>query len=85
MILGQCISAVERNLEGDESYKEINDQNDSIGLMKLLEKICYNYRSHEYTPLGAWDAMDRLSVHRQPDNVHEVKHYESFKLMYDLR
>ena len=52
--------------------------------MKLLEKICYNCRAHEYTPLGAWDAMDRLSAHRQPDNVHEVKHYESFKSVTEM-
>ena len=84
IIMGQCSPTVERNLIGDDSFTNIKDTSDSIGLIKLLEKVCYSYRAHEYTPLGAWNAVDKLIELKQPEHVHEVKHYESFKSIVEL-
>ena len=84
MIIGQCSPAVEQNLEADDSYAAIKESSNSIELIKLLEKICYSYMAHEFIPLGAWDAIDKLSAMKQPDDVHEVKHYESFRSVTDM-
>ena len=49
-----------------------------------MEKLCYSYRAHEYTPLGAWNAMDKLSSLTQPDDVHEVKYYDTFRSVAEM-
>ena len=76
--MGQCSSAVERDLESDQTFKTIREQSDSISLIKLLEKMCYSYQAHEYMPLGVWNALDVLTSLRQPDEVLDVNHYETF-------
>lgn len=38
----------------------MKQRSEYISLIKLLESICYSYHSHEYAPLGVWEAMDRL-------------------------
>ena len=75
---------MQRNLESSEEYSGIKERSDSIALIKLLEKICYSYRAHEYTPLGAWEALDKLADMKQPDDLHEVKHYESFRSVTEM-
>ena len=78
IIMGQCSPAVEQNLEAEETFNDLKNSSNAIELIKLLEKLCYSYRAHKYTPLGAWNAIDKLSLLVQPDDVHEVKHYDTF-------
>ena len=84
LIIGQCSPAVEQNLEAEDTFDDMKTRSSSIELIKLLEKICYSYRAHEYTPLGAWNAIDKLINMRQPDNVHEVHHYETFRSVVEM-
>ena len=53
VIIGQCSPAIEQELEAHDSFLTIKVASDSIGLIKILERICYSYQSHEYPPLGA--------------------------------
>ena len=71
-------------MEGEQTFRNIRIQSDSIGLIKNLEKLCYSYRAHEYIPLGAWDAIDKLTLLRQPVDVYEVKHYETFRSVVEM-
>ena len=82
--MGQCSPAVEQNLEAEEVFEEFENKSNSIELIKLLEKLCYSYRAHEYTPLGAWNAFDKLGELKQPEHVHEVKHYETFRSVVEM-
>ena len=66
------------------TFERLKNAADSIGLIKLLEKLCYSYKPHEFTPLGAWSAMDKLTVLVQPDTMHEVKHYETCKSVVEM-
>ena len=51
----------------------------------MLERICYSYQSHEYPPLGAWEAIDRLSKCVQPPkDVDEPAHYKSVKTLVEV-
>lgn len=61
IIIGQCSLAIKQDLEADRSFLPVELVSDSIGLIKILERICYSYQSHEYPPLGAWEALGRLA------------------------
>ena len=62
VIIGQCSPAIEQELEADNSFLAIKMALDVIGLIKILERICYSYHSHEYPPLGVWETMNRLCI-----------------------
>ena len=78
-IIGQCITGMEQSLEGLSTYASIDDTSDSIALMKILERTCYSYQSHEYPPLEAWESIDRLSSLKQLELVSESEYHEKFK------
>ena len=68
-----------------ETFTDLKNKSDSIGLVKLIETICYSYQSHEYPPLGAWQAIDTLGRAHQPDiNMSEANHYEKFKTIIEV-
>ena len=75
---------MEQSLSSDNEFKSIKLNSDSIGLIKMLDYMCYNYHSHEYPPLGAWEVMDCLGDSRQPYGVSEVKHLETFKTIVEV-
>ena len=54
----KCGSSMDRTLLGDKNFKQIKETSDSIGLFKVIEKVCYNYQSHNFALLGDWEAMD---------------------------
>jgi len=78
-ILGQCSPAVLQDLQSEDTYNNIN-----IGLIQLIEKLCYDHKPHEYTQLGARSALDKLTSLEQPKTIHEVKHYETFKSVVEM-
>ena len=84
VIIGQCSPAIEQDLEANDSFLPIKISSDSIGLIKLLECICYNYQSHEYPPLGGWESLDRLAKTTQSDKMFEIKHHEIFKTTVEV-
>ena len=43
-----------------KTFTNIKEEADSVGLIKIIEQICYNYQPHEYPPLVAWEAFDML-------------------------
>ena len=53
-------------------FEDLKSKSSSIELIKLLENICYRHSAHEYTPLGAWNAFDKLGDLTQPDHVHDT-------------
>ena len=61
---------MEQSLAVVKDFDVIKEEADSIKLLKTIEQICYNYQLHEYPPLGAWEASDRLGKAIQPENVH---------------
>ena len=66
LLPGQCSPSMEQTLAGEKDYQTIKEQSDSIGLIKMIERVCYNYQLHEYAPLGGWESLDRLGTTRQP-------------------
>ena len=62
---------MEQSISGGKDYDIIKEKSDAIGLIKLIERICYNYQSHELVPLGGWESLDRLANTRQPEDTLE--------------
>ena len=54
IIIGQCSPAMEQSLAGEKEFKNIKETSETIGLIKMIERICCNYQSHEFGPLGVW-------------------------------
>ena len=46
IIIRQCSPDIEQLLKSEETYGSLKNTYDSIGLMKLLEKVCYSYHAH---------------------------------------
>ena len=84
LLLGQCSPSMEQSLAGEKNFKDIKEKSDSIALIQVIERICYNYQSHEFAPLSGWDSLDRLTAARQPDDVLESEHYEKFKTIIEV-
>jgi len=82
--MGQCDPAMEQSLIGQDDFAIIKSPSDSIALMKMLERICYNYQSHECPPLESWDTMDCLSKAHHPDGVSEPKHHGMFETIVEV-
>ena len=61
LLLDQCSPSMEQSLAGGKKYEKIKENYDIIELIKLIERICYNYQLHKFTPLGGWDLLDRLA------------------------
>ena len=75
---------MEQALSGVKSFETIKEEADSIELLKTIEQICYHYQPHEYPPLGAWEAMDKLCKCTQPDHSTETDHYETIKTIVEV-
>ena len=84
MIIGHCSPAMEQLLTTINNFDKIKEQADSINLLKSIEQICYNYQPHEYPPLEAWEALDKLGKAIQPQDVIESDHYESIKTIVEV-
>ena len=67
-----------------KDFKSIKETSEIIGLLKIIERICYNYKSHEFGLLGGWESLDRLGTTRQPKYISEADHYGKFKTAVDI-
>ena len=84
VIIGQCSPSMEQALASHKDFKTVEVAADSIGLITMIEQICYNYQPHEYPPLGAWEALDQLGKSIQPEDVTEADHYETVKTIVEV-
>ena len=48
LFIGQYSPATEQALTDAKNFKSIQELYNSIGQLKLLEKICYNYQSYKF-------------------------------------
>ena len=75
---------MEQALAGVKGFNVIKEEADSIKLLKTVEQICYNYQPHEYPPLGAWEALDKLGKAIQTENVLGTDHYKTIKTIVEV-
>ena len=84
LLIGQCSPSMEQSLAGEKEFSIIKEKSESIPLIKMIERICYNYQSHEFAPLGGWESLDRLSKTIQHEESLESEHYEKFKTVVEV-
>ena len=79
LLVGKCIPSMEQSLTGEKVFILIKEKSDSISLINIIERIYYNYQSHECAPLGGWESLDRLFKTIQHKETLESEHYDRFK------
>ena len=52
IVIGQCTPGMEQSLAAIPEFEIVKEDASSVDLLKLIERICYNYQPHEYPPLG---------------------------------
>ena len=82
--MGQYSPDIEELLKSEDTYEDLKRKYDSIGLIKLVEKLCYSYHAHQYTPLGAWEGLDKMCRLVQTKETAEVTHCERFRSMVEV-
>lgn len=75
---------MEHALAANDDFEKIEEDADSIQLIKLIDRAYYNYQPHEFAPLGAWDTLDKLGKQIQPENISETQHYVSIKTTIEV-
>lgn len=68
-----------QSLAGRKDFKSVKEVSKSIALIKIIERICYNYQLYELAPLVGWGTIGRLTSKRQPDNKVKSDYYKKFK------
>jgi hypothetical protein len=79
VILDQCSNNMMEQIDGQEDFATIQAQSDAIGLLKIIKKICFNYRAEKFMPLSAVIAIQAAYTTRQPETMPAVEWHEHFK------
>lgn len=85
IVYGKCSSpGMQQKLNSDDGFKVVKENADLVRLMKIIERIYYNYQPHKYPPLGAWKTLDKLSKTRQHNSMTESDQYKQCKTVIDV-
>ena len=75
---------MEQSLAVKKYFSLIKEKSDYIPLIKMIERISYNYQSYDFDPLGGWESLDRLSKTTQHEETLESEHYKKFKTVVEV-
>jgi hypothetical protein len=78
-IHGQCTDAMIHKLTTNHDYKLVKDNSDPIGLLKLIKKICYSYRTEPFQVLAMLRAVKRAFSMTQGHKETNIDYLERFK------
>ena len=78
VVHGQCTDAMKRKIQTQSGYQTVSDTSDSIGLMKIIKKICYNYQAEQYPPLSTVRALVKAFTFKQTDMMSDIEWSEEF-------
>ena len=60
LVWGQCTNLIRARIEALDEHKEMFTEGDSIGLLKAIKALVYNYQSRKYRPLALHENMRRF-------------------------
>lgn len=75
---------MEQFLDGEKGFNTIKETPEYITLINMVERICYNYQSHKFAPLGGWNFLDSRTATHQPEDLVESDHYNKFKTVVEV-
>ena len=79
VILDQCSDDMMEQIDGQPGFALIKEQDNAIGLLTIIKKICFNYSAEKFMPLSAVIAMQAAYTVRQPETMPAVEWHEHFK------
>ncbi|VEU38525.1 unnamed protein product [Pseudo-nitzschia multistriata] len=78
-IHGQCTDAMIQKISADTSFTSVQDENDAIGLLRIIKKICYSYEAQQFPPLAGVRAIMNLYRQTQGEFTSDIEWYEQFE------
>ena len=84
-VTGQLSKNILDTIEGDSSWEHINENNDTIGLIKLLREVCYQENHTKVNP--GLDLLQKIStlIHSKQDQNKPLGDYiDEVKIRFDV-
>lgn len=79
IILGQCSPELCTHMEFRDAWKEVNEQSDVVGLLKLIEEVMISQNTRQFEVHGYAQALRDFFAFRQGKNVSCSDYLDMFK------
>ena len=60
VVWGQCTQGMQASIKTQETYDNIKSTMNTIELLKIIKKICYNFQEVKYSPASVHTIIDRF-------------------------
>jgi Reverse transcriptase (RNA-dependent DNA polymerase)/Zinc knuckle len=79
LVYGQCTDELRAKLESRPNHAAIEAASDSIGLLKNIRTVMFQFQSQRYGPLALHEAKRRFYLYTQDKNTSCQQYYETFR------
>ena len=69
VVWGQCTPGLKAKLMALKEYKDIMKKLDSIQLLELIKKICYNFQENVYAPASVHSVIEKFINCKQGEDM----------------
>jgi hypothetical protein len=84
LVWGQCTNVVQARIEALDEHKDISNRGNSIGLLKVIKALVYNFQSQKYWPLAIHDSMRHFYMIYQDKQAMCEAYLEKFQNCIDI-
>jgi hypothetical protein len=84
IVQGQCSTHMTNKLEGQKEYKELEDNVDVVGLVKMIRELIFNTRSVQYQHWTSSQIIRNIMTCRQGGNESLIGFYKRWKTILDV-
>jgi hypothetical protein len=79
LIYGQCSDDLCAKLESRADHANVEATSDSLGLLRNIRTVMFQFQSQRYAPLALHEAKRRFYLHTQDKNTTCQQYYDTFK------
>eukprot|EP00536_Pseudo-nitzschia_multiseries_P000236 jgi/Psemu1/516/gm1.516_g len=79
VIHGQSTNAMIQKLTADTTFEVIQEDADTVGILRLIKKICYKLKAQQFPALAAVHAAPALYKTKQADLMTNIEWFKQFK------
>ncbi len=84
LVLGQCTTVLLDKLKQDSDWQTVSDSNNSLKLLKLIEKYILKQSDNQYKIGVVIEQLKLLLTYRQDGGMTNVAYYNRFKTRVDV-
>ena len=84
LVLGQCTTVLLDKLKQDSDWQTVSDSNNSLKLLKLIEKYILKQSDNQYKIGIVIEQLKLLLTYRQDGGMTNVAYYNRFKTRVDV-